>query len=156
MGEKFKIYLGKSITGRTPQEVFSYYEKMKKELSEIGLMVLHPLVGKGDFKNDSVFTAGDYKNKSPVSSNHAIKNRDQFMVKYCDIVLINLLDTTKVSIGCVAELAWANLLGKHTILCMERGNIHEHAFVFECADIIFETLAEAKEYLQTFVNQSFE
>ena len=118
-------------------------------------MVLHPLFEKGDLRNDTIFTAGNYKNKSPVSSDHAIKNRDQFMVKYCDIVLINLLDTTKVSIGCVAELAWGNLLGKHTILCMEKGNVHEHAFM-ECADIIFETLDEAKKYLQTFVDQSFE
>ena len=37
----------------------------------------------------------------------------------------------------------------HTILVMPKKNVHQHAFVIEAADIIFETIEEAVEYLQT-------
>jgi hypothetical protein len=50
------------------------------------------------------------------------------------ILIVNLLGATKVSIGTVAELAWAYHARIPTILLMEdSGNPHEHGFVREFA-----------------------
>jgi hypothetical protein len=62
------------------------------------------------------------------------------------------MDTDHVSIGCVMELAWASLLGKYTIVIMEKENIHNHAFILEAADIIFENYYDAIEYLKKLAN----
>jgi hypothetical protein len=75
------------------------------------------------------------------------------MVKKVDIVLVDLSNIKNVSIGCCMELAWAQDNDKHTIVVMEKSNIHMHAFVLEAADIVFEQLEEALEYLQVFRTQ---
>jgi hypothetical protein len=46
------------------------------------------------------------------------------------------------------ELAWAHDKGKHTIVVLEPGNIHEHAFVLEAADVVFNNEADALLYLK--------
>jgi nucleoside 2-deoxyribosyltransferase len=78
------------------------------------------------------------------------------MVRNCDIILTDLTGMTRNSIGCCMEMAWASLLGKHSIVVMEKENPHRHAFVLEAADIVFETLEEAIEYLKLLVNESIE
>ncbi len=74
------------------------------------------------------------------------------MVTQADIVLVDLSDTEVVSIGCVSELAWADILGKHSILVMEEGNVHVHAFPLQEADVIFRTLDDALDYISKLVN----
>jgi hypothetical protein len=69
------------------------------------------------------------------------------MVTESNVVFINLLGAKRVSIGCCMEMAWAHMLGKHTVLVMEEGNIHHHAFVLECADIVLPDYEEAIDYL---------
>jgi hypothetical protein len=58
------------------------------------------------------------------------------MVSRADAIYLDLLGTTAVSIGCVAELSWAWAHQIHTIVSVDRDNIHWHAFVIEMADII--------------------
>ena len=42
-----------------------------------------------------------------------------------------------MSIGTVAEMAWAYHLNKHLVVAMPLPNIHEHAFILEMADVTF-------------------
>jgi len=57
---------------------------------------------------------------------------------------VNFLGARAVSIGSVAEMGIASTLHKPVVLVMEpSGNIHEHIFVRELADIHTTSLAEA-------------
>ena len=140
-----KIYLAHPISGLSADEVFAYYDTWIKELIHTGAEVLHPMTGKEFLRTELKFKAHDYR--QPISTNKAIVGRDSWMIQQADIVLIDLTGAQHVSIGCVSELAWAFILGKHTIVIMKEDNIHQHAFVLHQANIVFTTMREAVEYL---------
>ena len=141
-----KIYLARPITGKSYDEVMQYLKDLKEELEIYGYKVLSPMTGKGCLKGEKKFKAFGYKDA--VTTNHAIVERDRWMVENADIVFVNFENTDKVSIGCVAELAWAHQLGKHTVVVLPKDNIHEHAFVLEMADIVFRNFEDAVSYLK--------
>lgn len=146
-----KIYLAGPISGKGYDEVVTQYKEKTKYLKEWGYDVLCPMTGKSYLRNEVEFRSAGY-DQFPVSSNHAIFERDKWMVSNCDIVLADLSNSgERVSIGTMMELAWASMLGKHTIIILPKENIHRHAFVLESGDIIFETIEEANKYLQDFV-----
>ena len=142
-----KIYLAGPISGQSFDGVIDSINDRKKPLIEMGYEVLHPMMGKGHLRTELSFKKKDYRH--PVSTNHAIFERDKWMVQQADIVFANLLPANGVvSIGTMFELAWASHTGKHTVVVLEEGNIHEHAFVFEAADILFTSLHDALSYLE--------
>jgi nucleoside 2-deoxyribosyltransferase len=141
-----KVYCCHPISGMSADEVFGYYEEVVRELEGYGWEVLSPMHGKDVLRTEKKFRAADYR--SPVSTNHAIFNRDRWMVRQADVVFANLCGSKAVSIGTMMELAWAADTGRHVVLCMEEGNVHRHAFVLESADVVFETEAEALAYLE--------
>lgn len=143
-----KIYCGSIISGRSYEEVMEYYNYIISVLSDFGFDVLSPMLGKEALRNEIAFKKYGYG--TAISSNHAIKERDQWMVTQADIVWLNFFKCKNASIGGISELAWADLLHKHTIVTMEEDNIHQHAFVLEMADIIFETEDETLDYLKKF------
>lgn len=152
MKKMYSVYCAHQISGLTYEEVKNYYTRIKDTLSKLGFHVLHPMTGKNEIRTEvsTHFKPEGYKTK--LATNHAIFERDQWMVRNCDILYLDL-NMEKVSIGCMMELAWASLLGKYTVVVMPKGNPHEHAFVYEAADVVFETEEEALGYLKKFVNQ---
>ena len=148
-----KVYCAHAISGLSGEEVISYYENITEELSKLGCDVYYPMIAKGYFRPEKEFKAHGYEGK-PVSSNHAIYERDTWMVSMCDILFLDLTNTKNVSIGSIMELALASHCKKHTIVVMEENNIHQHCFVIEAADIIFNNIANAKEYLQKLIKRS--
>lgn len=147
----FKIYCVHPISGLSADEVFEYYVDIEKTLTVMGYDVLHPMFGKEFLRTEMKFKAED--NRSPLTTNHSIVERDHWMVYQSDIVYANLTGAEIVSIGSVMELAWAYMYRKQTIVVMEEKNIHRHAFVMEAADIIFETQEEALFYLEKLSNK---
>lgn len=146
-----KIYLAGPISGKAYNEVVELYKAKSYVFSMMGYDVLCPMTGKTYLRNEIEFKASGYE-QFPVSTNHAIFERDMWMVSNCDIILADLSNSgDRVSIGTMMELAWASLLGKHAIVILPKENIHRHAFVLESADIVFETLDEAKKYLLDFI-----
>jgi nucleoside 2-deoxyribosyltransferase len=148
-----KIYFARSITGRTFDEVMRYYEYVSHRFTLLGVQVYHPMVGKEKLRCDKKFKAQGYEG-IPCSTNHGIAERDLWMVSQADIVFCDLTDTTEVSIGCVGELAVAHWLRKHTVVVIPEGNIHEHAFMLEFADVRFFAHMEAVEYLDDLVRST--
>jgi len=144
-----KLYVARSISGYSFEQVVSYYEMVIRDLKE-WYEIFCPMTGKGFLRNELKFKAEGYG--TSISTNHAIFERDKWMISQTDIILTDLMDTDHVSIGCVMELAWASLLGKYTIVIMEKENIHNHAFILEAADIIFENYYDAIEYLKKLAN----
>ena len=141
----FKIYCVHPISGLSADDVFSYYQRIQKILTDVGYDVFIPMFGKASLRTELKFKAHDYR--SPISTNHAIYERDHWMVCQSDIVFANFTGAKSVSIGSMFELAWANHMNKQVIVVMEKDNIHQHAFVLESATIIFETEPEAIDYL---------
>jgi nucleoside 2-deoxyribosyltransferase len=137
------IYLAHPFSGQSAEEVFGYYDSLKKELSDY-YSIFCPMTGKDYMRNEIKFRGEGYF--KPTATNHAIKNRDQWMVRESDVVFLDFTGAKSISIGCCMELAWANILGKHTVVVVDE--IHKHAFVLESADIIFETSEEAIQYLK--------
>jgi hypothetical protein len=75
--------------------------------------------------------------------------RDRYDVSRCDALFVNFLDTDRVSIGTIMEMAWADSRRIPIILALENGNIHDHAFVRQVAAFITRDLDEA---IQTAVD----
>jgi len=145
-----KVYCCYPISGMSYDDVITYYSNVKQELSSFGYKVFNPMTGKESLRNELEFRAHGYTD-IPVATNHAILRRDRWMVNQSDIVFANFLDAKKrVSIGSVMELAMAYNYNKHTIVCMDEENIHQHAFVLECADVVFKTYDEAINYLAEY------
>ena len=139
-----KLYLAGSISGLSYDEVVNKINAKREALSMFE--ILSPMTGKEELRTEIKFKA-DF-NYNPISNNHAVFERDKWMVSQCDILFADLVGAQHVSIGTMMELAWAALLGKHTIVAIDKDNIHRHAFVLEAADIVLETTEEAIEYLR--------
>ena len=144
---KLNIYLAGPITGQTGEGVVSRYEEKIAILSDFGYTVYHPMLGKMNLRTETTFKSGGYDH--PIANDHAIFERDHWMVSIADVVLADLSTSgDRISIGTMMELAWASHLGKHVILVMPDGNIHDHAFVREAATIRFPSLMDAYDYLK--------
>lgn len=146
-----KVYLAGPITGLSYEEVVESLHLAKEVLEGAGYEVLSPMTGKGHLRNEIEFKAEGYGN--PLSTNHAIFERDRWMVQICDVILADFTNgRTRVSIGTVTEIAWGALLGKHVVAVLPtEDNIHRHAFVLEAADVIFPSREEALQYLEKFI-----
>jgi nucleoside 2-deoxyribosyltransferase len=145
-----RIYLAGPISGKGYDEVVSHYKQKSELLVGWGYEVLCPMTGKSYLRNGIELRAEGYG--FPVSTNHAIFERDKWMVGNSDIVFADLYTSgDRVSIGTMMEMAWAALLGKHCIAVIPEGNIHRHAFALEAADIVFETEQEAYDYLADLI-----
>jgi hypothetical protein len=139
-----KIYLAHPISSMSTDEVFTYYDNMTNILKPI-YEVLSPMLGKDSLRCEKEFRAEGYGD--PMISNHALFERDTWMVKQCDIILCDFTDARVSSIGCAMELAIGSWLYKHTVIVMPKGNINDHAFIREAGDIIFDNIDSAIEYL---------
>jgi nucleoside 2-deoxyribosyltransferase len=142
-----KIYIAHPITGLSGEEALDYFSDLKARLSG-HYYVLSPMTGKEYLITEKQCQAQGYQNAT--SNDHAIFQRDTWMVSQADIVLVDFSEATNVSIGCCIELGLAAFLGKHTVVVMDQANIHRHSFIMDAADIIFETLEEAYNYLIKF------
>lgn len=144
---KPRIYTAGPVSGQSYEQVIARFKRQYELLTSYGYEVICPMTGKAYLRNEIEFKAQGYDN--PVSTNHAIKERDRWMVGRSHVVLADFTESGPVvSIGTCMELAWADELKKHTIVVMQKDNIHRHCFILECADIVFETIEEAYVYLE--------
>ncbi len=74
------------------------------------------------------------------SGSRIIVKKDMMDIRRCDLVLVNLLGTKKVSIGTVAEIGMAYALNKDIIVVINADNIHQHPFVTETASLVVDNL----------------
>lgn len=141
-----KIYIAGSVSGKGYKEVMAYYKNLLNLFESMGFQTLYPMLGKEYLRNEEEFKSRGYG--QPISTNHAIFERDKWMVTQCDILFVDFSQSEKVSIGSCFEIAWAASLGIHVISIIPEGNPHKHAFVLEASDIVFSTRDEALNYLE--------
>ena len=139
----FKVYLIGPISGLPYDEVMSRLQWFVASLPHCE--ILSPMTGKEYLRGETKLKPSDYFYGA--STNHAIFERDKWMIGQCDIALADFIGAKNVSIGSMFELAWASYLNKHTLVIMEENNIHHHSFVLEAADIIFQEALDAFQYI---------
>lgn len=140
------VYAAGPITGLSFTGATDWRNDLQLLLKD-KVKVLSPLRAKDYLKNETVIGDSYEQEKidSPLthvlSSSRGITTRDRNDVMNSDIILVNLLGATKVSIGTVMEIAWADMLRKPVVLVMEKtGNVHDHAMIRECIGFRVETL----------------
>lgn len=144
------VYISHPMSNLSFEEVMQYYLEVIWRLKEKcpDVKILYPLIGKGSLANEEKLNANGYDD-NPVSNKHAIYKRDRWMVQQSDIVIVDLTDGDGVSIGCLFELAWADLLGKYTVVVKREDDMkYKHAFIDEAADAIFDNIYDAIDYIQ--------
>lgn len=141
-----KIYIAGPITGFSYEEVMGRFKLQSALLKQYGYDVLCSMVGKNYLKDEHSLHGEGYS--TPTSNSRAIKGRDMWMVRQCDLVLFDFSAGNVASIGSCFEMAWASMLGKHIIAVIPEGNVHKHAFITECADVIFTNIESAYIYLK--------
>lgn len=76
-----------------------------------------------------------------LSSAKGIVSRDRFDVMSCSVMLANLLEAKRISIGTVIEYGWADAFRKPIITVIEKeGNPHEHDMIKELTGFRVEDL----------------
>lgn len=162
---KGSVYLSGPIAGQTYDEARYGWRATFAAGMEEGIKVLSPMRHEGHLAE----VHGQLKAAEQLdhffSGSRIIMEKDALDIKRCDIVVVNLLGATKVSIGTVAEIGMAQASGKTIILIMEDpgttvhriynegcsewpiesmgSNVHEHPFVTVPAALRLNNLDEA-------------
>lgn len=166
---KGSVYLSGPIAGQTYDEARYGWRATFAAAMEEGIKVLSPMRHEGHLAE----VTGELKAAEQLdhffSGARIIVEKDALDIKRCDIVVVNLLGATKVSIGTVAEIGMAQASGKTIILIMEDpgtmdtgkrytdleyshpkwdtpiygSNVHEHPFVTVPAALRLNNLDEA-------------
>lgn len=135
-----KVYLAGPITGTSYGECTSWRDYAKSFFDKYNVNAYSPMRGKAYLSNEDK-VADSYSNFTMASIN-GINNRDYNDCKTSDVILVNLLDSTRVSIGTVMEIAWARAFQIPVIIVMEKeNNVHDHGML-TFGHIIVPTLEE--------------
>ena len=133
-----KLYLAGPITGLTYGDSVGWREYVSDQLPDY-IVAVSPMRGKQYLEKEKVI--GLSYEGIPLSCRKGITCRDRYSVMACDMLFVNLLGATKVSIGTCMEIAWADMLRKPIVLVMEQeGNVHQHPIIQECVGFHVHTL----------------
>lgn len=147
------VYLAGPISGLNYAGAVEWREDVIVELARIGIKGLSPmrcknyLEGMEDLDKNCV----EYGAINCLSSPRGIMTRDRFDCTRCDVLLVNLLDAKKISVGTVMEMAWADLSRIPIICVMEPGNVHEHAMIGEAIGFRVSTLKEGVDLVKAIL-----
>ena len=147
---KYGIYLAGPITGCTYGECTDWRKDFASAMPDV-IECFSPMRFKKHLEN-----AGPIADNYPqhvLCSQHGIMSRDYFDCCRADLVVVNLLGATRVSIGTVMEMAWAYGKQIPTVVIMEKeGNCHEHSMLREAMSFRVETIEAAKEVVRAILD----
>jgi len=142
----FLIYLAGPITGLSWQEAtewrVSAIERFK-DMSKDGkrYIALSPLRGK-EYLSEETAIKDSYEHHQ-ISTPKMINSRDMFDVRRSNLLIVNLKNAKRVTIGTMLEVGAAYILNTPIIVIMEPDNIHKHAMLGEQATAIVSDLDTA-------------
>lgn len=135
-----QLYLAGPITGLSYVKATDWRQYISDRLPNY-IVAVSPMRGKQYLDKEQVIAAS-YEN-IPLSCQKGITCRDRYSVMTCDMLFVNLLGATTISIGTVMEIGWADMLRKPIVLVMEKkGNIHEHPIIKESVGFWVDNLDE--------------
>ncbi len=134
------VYLAGPITGLSYNGTTEWRQQAIDHLKDFSIRGLSPMRHKEYLIGESAIS-DSYA--SCLSSQRGIYARDRFDCHRADLVLVNLLGATRVSIGTVMEIAWAAQNNTPIVLVMEDSdNIHEHSMLREACPFRVNNLQE--------------
>lgn len=145
------IYLAGPITGLTFGACTDWRDYMTNKFPK-HIKGQSPMRGKEYLSKER--TISDQYVGSVLSCQKGITTRDRWDTSRCDAIVVNLLGATRVTIGTMIEIGWADAFRKPIILIMEEeGNLHDHSMVRECAGFIVRSVDEAINVLTTMFKE---
>ena len=153
------VYLAGAIAGLQFDDATDWRNIAKYRLNERGVETLDPMRAKaqlGDQNNGRISTNfHDYSGNGAFFRSCGIMTRDFNDVQRCDVLLVNLLDLGKPSLGTIMELAWAYALQKPAVVAIEaKGNPHDnHPMIHEAMPFRVESLDEAIDAVAIILNR---
>ena len=128
----YKVYLAGGMSNITREEFSKWRAEVEEELSHFGIQSFDPV-------------RTDKWCRSEIES----YRKDIQHVNVSDLVFVNFLPSTKVSIGTCVEIGHAQALGKPIVVVMNKENIHNHVFLLESANTyIVETLEKGMQMVK--------
>ena len=141
------VYLSGPISSLNWHEATGWRDDVKVKLGAHGIRALSPMRQKEFLKGVSSFSATCETEgvHHPLSTPRGIMTRDFHDSTVCDVMLVNLLGASRVSIGTMMELAWAFQKRTPVVCAIEddRSNVHEHGMVSEALGYRVPTLGQA-------------
>ncbi len=138
-----RVYLSGSISGLTMAEATQWRNEVNDELCEFA-EILDPMRDVEAPSPDTLVTESLGSVDPVMMTDRGIVVRDYTDTISSSILIVNLLDAPRVSIGTVAELAWAYQAQIPTIVIIEATkNPHEHPFVREMTSYRVDTVERA-------------
>jgi nucleoside 2-deoxyribosyltransferase len=140
-----KIYLAGPMTGSSFEKANEWRMKARNELDEMSrgkIKSYSPMRGACSFLKNETSIKNTYQEL--LGTQRSITYLDRVDVMSADLVLVNLLEASRVSIGTMIEIGWANAREIPIVLVMEAGgNPHDHCMVKELCPMHVQTLEEA-------------
>jgi hypothetical protein len=134
------LFLAGPLTGISYGDALDWRKYVESTLPA-EVIAFSALRGKGHVANERVLR--DSYPEHLLSTPQGTITRDRYDVSRCDALFVNFLNADRVSIGTIMEMAWADAWRIPIILTMEKGNVHDHAFVRQVAAFITADLDEA-------------
>lgn len=139
------LYLAGPITGLDYKGATEWRDGVREEMLRYGIDARSPMRGKSFLAalREIGGTAREWYTKNALASAPGVVCRDRNDVRTAGAVLMNLAGATRVSIGSMCELGWADAFRVPVITVMEPGNIHDHMFVTQLSGYVVPALPEA-------------
>jgi len=143
------VYLAGGITGMPNSEI-SDWRKYAKDKFAPEIDVISPLRQKFETIDESQ-ELGPEDRLALMKHGRSTATRDRFDVMRSSAVLVNLVGSTRVSIGSVGEIFWADAFRKPIVVVREPNNIHTHAMLDALIGWIFVDIDEAIHCVRTLL-----
>jgi|688.fasta_scaffold147247_4 nucleoside 2-deoxyribosyltransferase len=153
-----KVYLAGPITSLSYDEANDWRAWFKNEITKSDkIQCLSPMRGKHYLKDCKDISATGNEKLGILSGGPAILTRDHSDVVNSDIIVVNLLGATKVSIGCMFEIAWAYHKHIPIVLIIEDDviNIHSHSMLFAMCGYRVNNLFSALTIVKAFFDVNY-
>lgn len=136
------VYLSGPISGETYEDARFGWRKYVADRMSPGIRVLSPMRHEGHLAE----IAGTLEKEYPehfFSQPRVLVEKDYLDIQRSDIMLVNLLDAKRVSIGSMVEIGMAYALGRKVIVVLDKGDMHDHPFVTETSALVLNNLDDA-------------
>jgi hypothetical protein len=143
---KKALFLAGPLTGISYGDALDWRKYVESKLPA-DVIAFSAIRGKRHVANERVLK--DSYPEHLLSTPQGTITRDRYDASRCDALFVNFLNADRVSIGTIMEMAWADAWRIPIILVMEKGNVHDHAFVRQVSAFIAGDLDEA---IQTAVD----
>lgn len=131
------VYLSGPMAGLSVEEANVWRNAVRQHL-EPDILCLSPLRGMDRLQGtiQPVYDVRDTSLGMGAKTSEMALTRDFLDTKRSDLILVNLLGASRVSVGTVMEIAWAYALQIPIIVAMEKDNVHRHCLIDESINVL--------------------